>query len=184
MKKFRERANEYLAQQKLEFLRQVIGTELEQAAITYGIESSWVLPMETLDAVRPEKLWQTVDMHNICRRIDNDILTEDNGSREVRNAIKAEWFKHMTAIKSIASKMGDKLTHSRPPEGDVQTVTGVPVAMSKNTSPIYGFRIDGRDVYADTEMAQALAAAVDARQPVTVAVSPARWWMITEVNKD
>ncbi len=180
-KAFLQRGMDFMAQQKLDFLRQLEGTELEQAAITYGIEQSWILPIEPLSAVQPDRLFPSANLHEVCRRVDHDILAESEGSKQVAKAVKKDAETHLKAIKELAAKMGEKLTHAKPPQGDdMATLTGIPSPMTKNTMAIYGFRIDGKDVYMDMEMASAMTEYVDKKQPVTIKAQKAGWWMAVE----
>lgn len=180
-KAFLQRGMDYLAAQKLEFLKQVVGTEIEQAAITYAIDQSWILPIEPLDAVHVDKLFPSADLYNVARRIDHDVTSDAEGSRIIRDAVRKDAAAHLAGIKAIAAKMGEKLTHAKPPQGDGDvTITGIPQPMTKNTTAIYGFRIDGKDVYMDMEMASAMSEYVDKKQPVTIKAQKAGWWMAIE----
>jgi hypothetical protein len=185
---FLARGRDYLAQQKLEFLKTFIGTELEQAAITYAIQDSWILPIEPLDAVTPDKLFPSADLHNTARRVDDNVISDAEGSRVIRDAVRKDQARHVEKVREIAAKMGDKLTHAKPPipnpDANETTLTGIPQALSKNVMSFYGFRIDGKDVYVPKDAAIMFGECVDQKKEVTITCSKPQWFAVTAARID
>lgn len=182
-KAFLKRGQDYLDQKKAEFLKQIIGTDLEQHAITYGIEKSWILPLETLDAVRADCLFPTADLFNAGRKVSHDVMTEADASRMIAKAVAQDSDMHMQAIRSLAQKAAQKASLPNPPEGDGEvTLTGIPEAQTENTCRLYGFRINGRDVYMFQDDAPHAGSCMDKKLPITVTAKRSQWWVVTDIQ--
>lgn len=182
-KAFLKRGQDYLDQKKAEFLKQVVGTNLEQHAVTYGIEKSWILPLETLDAVRPECLFPSADLFNAVRKVSHDVMTETDASRMIAKAVAQDMEANLKAIRDLAERMEHKMSISTPPEGDGDIViTGIPEAQAQDVCRLYGFKIDGRNVYLFQDDASYAGSCMDNKLPITVTAKRSQWWVVTDIH--
>ena len=183
-KSFYDRGMAYLEAQKLEFLKDYVGTELEADATRLAQELNWILPNETLMDTPAIKLFEPCDFFGISNDVKNDSLTEKQGTQRVAAEVRKIRQNLKARIAEIGKSHGNKMTHSKPPQQPYQdapvALTGIPECMGKNTVVLYGFRINGRDVFAFKKDAERLLKAVDGRHPVTAQCYQSRWWCVAE----
>jgi hypothetical protein len=183
-KTFFDRGREYLEKQKLMWLQSVIGTELEPCAIQVAQENNWIMPGEGLECATVDAMFRGHNLSEISTLVKTEEIDEREGSKRVAANVALSLNSIRTLLNSKTAKEGVKVTHSKPPSAtptsDAVTITGIPECRGKNTVVLYGFVVDGKDVFAFKDDALSMMAAVDGKKPVTLTCHQSRWWCVAE----
>lgn len=184
-KSWGERAETWLVKRRLDYLRTVIGTEIEEDLVAVAQGLGWLKEGQSTWDITAEKLFPNVDL----RELERQVRDRELGEKEASKIADARAADDVANIRKLVFEHCGKTKHrvgvATPPKvipnpDAIVTLTGIPKARPQNNIILYGFNIGGKDVYAFVDDAAWLGQAIDENKEVNIECQQAKWWCLAQ----